>query len=178
MRMRPIVFCLGLGAAPGFALVAHAQAYNVTVLQNAGGGAVSQPYAINAFGETVGYSENSGGGVDAVLWSATGSGTVLQDVGNYGFSEANAVNASGESVGTSESITEVGQHGVLWSATGTGTVLQDIGHAHIDIPVAINASGQSVGSSETLNGYEAVLWQPTGKGWCFRTCPAFTRATP
>jgi hypothetical protein len=32
------------------------------------------------------------------------------------------------------------------------------------MPVAINASGQSVGSSETLNRYDAVLWQPTGKG--------------
>jgi hypothetical protein len=53
MRIRSIVLCLGLGAA-GFALTAHAAgAYTVTVLQDAGGGPISQPYAINASGQAL-----------------------------------------------------------------------------------------------------------------------------
>ena len=64
---------------------------------------ISQPYAINASGESVGYSDTATGGYDAVLWSPTGTATVLQDRRRQGIdSVANAINASGQSVGDSD----------------------------------------------------------------------------
>jgi hypothetical protein len=77
-----------------------------TVLEDIGGQGFSAPYAINASGESVGWSATTSGGQfasnrEAVLWSPSGKATVLQDVGGQGFSEAAAINASGESVGSS-----------------------------------------------------------------------------
>ena len=68
MRFRPIALALSLAATPGFALSARATTYNVIPLQGEGG-SVSQPYAINASGESVGYAQTASGGDDAVLWA-------------------------------------------------------------------------------------------------------------
>ena len=142
MRIRPLALLwLGLAVTPGFALTAHAQ-YSVIVLRDEGG-PVSQPYAINASGESVGYSQTKSGGDDAVLWSSSGSATVLPDAGGQGFSVANAINASGQIVGTSETVSTIGEHPVLWSPSPsppseTAMILPDPGHQHFSDPLAIN----------------------------------------
>ncbi len=56
MRIRMIAFCLGLAVTPGLALTAHAQ-YDVTVLQDPTGATVTVPRAINASGQSVGWSQ-------------------------------------------------------------------------------------------------------------------------
>jgi hypothetical protein len=165
MRLHPIALCLGLSATSSLAFTAHAQ-YKLTVLQNAGGAGLSEPLAINAVGESVGYSWTGGQGADgpyadAVLWSSSGTATVLQDAGGHGKDQANAINASGESVGYS--VTATGVDAVLWSASGRATVLQapgDYGPYGIDIANAVNAFGQIAGTASVSPpaSQDAVLW--------------------
>src|SRR5208282_6790810 len=148
MRIRMIAFCLGLAVTPGLALTAHAQ-YDVTVLQDPTGATVTVPRAINASGQSVGWSQIGSQpnptGYAAVLWSPSGKATVLQDVGRQGYSYAFAINDAGQSVGFSG-------FPVRWSPSGKVTLLQrGFGEAF-----AINDAGQSVGYS----GYNAVLWSP------------------
>ena len=136
MRIRPIAVWLGLGAAQGFVVTAHAEYDPPIVLQNPGGGPVSQPYAINASGLSVGYAETASSGIDAVLWSASGSPTVLDDAGGQGFDVANAINATGQIVGTSETVSLIGEQSVLWSsATPTqAQTLDDAGGTALQRP--------------------------------------------
>src|SRR5208283_755395 len=98
MRIRAIALCLTICVAPGFACTADA--YDVTVLQDAGLHHSSEPTAINASGESVGYSDTATG-YDAVLWSATGNATILPDAGGEGDSAAYAINAAGYTAGSS-----------------------------------------------------------------------------
>jgi hypothetical protein len=79
VRIRPIAFCLGLAATPS---VAHAD-YAVTVLQDIGGQGDSEAEAINASGQSVGYSQItcSSCNYEAVLWSPSGEATKLQPLG-------------------------------------------------------------------------------------------------
>ena len=78
---------------------------NATVLQDVGGNGVSQSYAINDSGQSVGFSYTSPGCFEhcqeAVLWSPSGEGTILQDAGGHGWSQPAAINASGQSIGSS-----------------------------------------------------------------------------
>ena len=120
MRIRPIALCLGLGVTPGLALTAHAE-YDVTVLQDVGSQGYSEPYAINAPGQSVGHSAG-----DAVLWSPSGKATVLQDAGGRGASVAFAVNDAGWSVGYSYTASRR-EEAMLWSPSGKAIVLQDVG---------------------------------------------------
>jgi hypothetical protein len=101
MRVRPIALCVGLAVTPGLPLAAYAQ-YNVFVLQGEGG-SVSQPYAINASGESVGYSLTASG-EEAVLWSSLGIATNLGAVLGSDWSDTQAVgiNAVGDIVGYGE----------------------------------------------------------------------------
>ncbi len=165
MHSRLTSLCLGVAMTPGLALIAHAQ-YAVTVLQNPVGQVSSLPFALNASGESVGWSQPSGGGsYDAVLWSATGTPTVLQDSGGIGVSQALAINASGQSVGISVTSNNTHQ-AVLWSASGQATVLADLaGHAW-NVPNALNNAGQSVGysSNPSSGNTEAALWAANGSG--------------
>ena len=79
MHIRPTALCLGLAVGPGLAYAAHAAEYDVTVLQDPGGIGQSGTEAINASGQSVGYSKTVNG-YDAVLWSPSGTATVLQNV--------------------------------------------------------------------------------------------------
>ncbi len=135
-----------------------------TVLQDAGGQGSSQPTAINAFGQSVGYSRTASGAYEAVLWSPSGKATVLQDAGGEGFSQPNAINAAGWSVGFSNAATaSFGQDAVLWSPSGKATVLQDAGGQGISGAFDINDLGWSVGESFTPGfNSDAVLWSPSG----------------
>ena len=156
MRTRPIALCLGLGITPSLPLAAHAQ-YAVTVLQDVGGTATSQPYAIGASGQTVGLSDTVNG-YDAVLWSVSGTPTMLADPGGQGDNAPYAVNSSGQSVGSSQTVDSY--EAVLWSSKGGATLLRSpAGKA--SQAVAINASGQSVGYAIAAHGYVAVLWSPS-----------------
>src|SRR5271165_4481407 len=162
MRIRRIALCLGLGVTPGLAPAAHAQ-YHVTVLQDVGGLGINEPFAINDAGQSVGWS-HSAGGVEAVLWSASGKAAVLQDVGSQGISIVKAINDAGQSVGYS--VTTSGMDAVLWSPSGKATVLQDVGGQGNSSAGAINNAGWSVGFSCTTSpwlGRDAVLWSPSGK---------------
>ena len=166
MRIRRIALCLGLGVTPGLAPAAHAQ-YHVTVLQDVGGLGINEPFAINDAGQSVGWS-HSAGGVEAVLWSASGKAAVLQDVGSQGISIVKAINDAGQSVGYS--VTTSGMDAVLWSPSGKATVLQDVGGRGFSYADAINDAGWSVGGSCTASncfgedaGEDAVLWSPSGK---------------
>jgi probable HAF family extracellular repeat protein len=135
------------------------------VLEDAGGVGASQPVAINASGQSVGWSYTKNGGglglslADAVLWSPSGKATVLQDVGGVHDSYSIAINDAGQSVGYS--FTNGGIDAVLWSPSGKATVLQDAGGRGHSEALAINDAGWSIGYS----GYsgDAVLWSPSGK---------------
>jgi hypothetical protein len=141
-----------------------------TVLQDVGGQGFSYPNAVNASGQSVGYSL-SASGMDTVLWSPSGKATLLQDVGGPIDNFAYAINASGWSVG--DSFVCGGPQGcarndaVLWSPSGKATVLQDVGGRGFSWVVAINDAGWSVGYSQTAfspsAAYDAVLWSPAGK---------------
>ena len=91
MRIRSIALLLGLGATPGLALTAHAQ-HDVTVLQPTGSLVSSEPFAINASGQNVGYSMTAPLPIDPVMWSPSGKAAVLQDAGGGGGSGSLAVN--------------------------------------------------------------------------------------
>jgi hypothetical protein len=128
--------------------------YNTVVEQDPVPGCPEYPVAMNATGESVGYTTGANGvPADAVLWSETGQVTVLQDVGGVGSSEPNNINRLGYSVGTSEI---AGFHSaaepVLWSPSGAGTVLQNVDgvpYNNSDNAYAINNSGWIVGISPT-----------------------------
>jgi probable HAF family extracellular repeat protein len=131
------------------------------VLQDAGGQNEDKAVAINASGESVGYSANGDDGIDAVLWSPTGAAKVLQDVpGGLGNDQAFAINASGQSIGYAQSANG-SPEAVLWSPTGAATVLTgpDLAQAVVS---AINNAGESVGYFAADNGSDAALWSPTG----------------
>jgi hypothetical protein len=87
MRIRSIALLLGLGATPGFALKAHAQD-DVAVLQPAGSLGFSEPFAINASGQSVGYPMTAPLPIDAAPCSPSGKATVLQAAGGGGDSDA------------------------------------------------------------------------------------------
>ncbi len=99
--------------------------------------------AINSLGESVGYSYTPSG-LDAVLWSATGTATVLADLGGQGKSGAVAINASGQSVGAS--VTATDEDAVLWSSSGAPTPLGKGGELGT-IARAINAKGERASDS-------------------------------
>ena len=88
MRIRSIALLLGLGVTLGLALSARAQ-YDFAVLQPAGGLGPSEPFAINASGQSFGHSMTAPLHIDAALWPP--SGTVLHDAGGSG-SDTLAVN--------------------------------------------------------------------------------------
>ncbi len=142
MCIRPIALCFGLVVTPGLAHPAHAQ-YDVTTLQDAGGQGHSQPSAVNASGQSVGYSYTSRG-EEAVLWSPSGKATVLQDFGGQGGNYACSINDAGQSVG--ESGYSDGAVAALWSVSGKATELHG-GGLGANAAVAINDAGQSVGFS-------------------------------
>jgi len=141
MRSRLIALCLGLAVTLGLALPAQAQ-QDVTVLQDAGGQGYSQPNAINASGQSVGYSYRScdgqACGFDAVLWSPSGKATVLQDTGGEGASAALAINDAGQSVGYSHTFS--GQDAALWSPSGNAIVIQRVGGPDYSNTFAINGA--------------------------------------
>jgi len=132
-----------------------------TVLQAVGGADVSQAYAINKYGQSVGYS-----GSNAVLWSKSGAATVLQNPPGVLSSYALYVNASRWSLARRPPAAArdlVCQEAVLWSPLGKAMVLQDLDGQGYDRVSAINASRYSVGFTVTAGGgVEAVLWSPSG----------------
>ena len=106
-----------------------------TVLQDVGGQGYSQAVAINASGESVGFSFTSAdtnGPLDAVLWSSTGTATVLKDPGNARIADALDINNAGQSVGFYDVESQPGNTGsihtvaALWSPTGKVTDLDKI----------------------------------------------------
>ena len=161
MRITPIALWLGLGLTPGLGLTARAAEYDLTVLQDPGGVGHSGPTAINASGQSVGYSwtANNGIGSEAVLWSPSGKATVLQNPTGPSNNGTRAINASGQSVGYS------GDDRSAVVALGKPTVLQNPPGQSIGIVWAISAAGQSAGdvtSNGPYNTVEAVLWSPSG----------------
>ena len=143
--------------------------YNTVVEQNPAPGSPEYPVAMNATGESVGYTAVANGpAADAVLWSETGQVTVLQDVGGVGSSEPNNINRLGYSVGTSEIAGSSAAEPVLWSPSGAGTVLQNVDgvpYNHWDNAYAINNSGWIVGISPAAappGQPTATIWSPSG----------------
>jgi hypothetical protein len=61
MRIRSIALCFAMAVTPGFAVAAHAGSYTFTLLQDAGGLQDNKILALNAVGESVGWSQTSGG---------------------------------------------------------------------------------------------------------------------
>ena len=119
-----------------------------TLLQGLPGG--STPVAINASGETVGYSYGLGGGSsEAVLWSASGQATVLQDPGGLF-----AINKFGDSCGGFA--TSTGEDAVYWNSGGAATVLTSLGGD--SNAFSLNNCGDIGGISDN----EAALWSDTG----------------
>jgi hypothetical protein len=156
----------------------------VTELGNLGlsnaGDTVTQAYALNSAGTTVGFANKwvAGNyvGDRAVRWDSTGTaaidlGTLGVDVNGHGFSIAHDVNDAGVTVGYSDKYvvnTNVGTRAVRWDAgSSTPTELDALG----DSPTgennaganAINAAGTAVGSSNKWDagvdvGARAVRW--------------------
>ena len=149
-----------------------------TVLQNPSGQSNNATRAINASGQSVGFSGNT-----AVLWSPSGKATVLQNPPGQSIGIVWAINAAGQSAGD---VTSNGPYNtveaVLWSPTGQPTVLQDAGGYGDSGAYAINNSGQSAGFSFVApgsgGGEDAVLWSPTGKATVFRTWAVTASAKP
>jgi hypothetical protein len=161
MSIRPIALSFGLAVMSGFAVTAHAGTYDVTRLADQGGVGNNVVFAINSLGESVGYSSTPTG-LDAVLWSATGTATLLADAGGQEKSAAVAINASGQTVGGSRTVN--GEDPVLWSSLGKATSLGK-GGAFPSAALAINAKGWSVGYITDKNGlFDAFLWHPKGVG--------------
>ena len=120
----------------------------------------SQPTAINANGQVVGYSSDSSGNWHAFSWTETGGMVPLGTLGG-GVSSAAAINDSGQVVG--QSTTSTGRsHAFLWTQ-GTGMV--DLGTLGglTSSAYAINAGGQVVGSAQTASGVtHAFSWTKAG----------------
>jgi hypothetical protein len=147
--------------ALGLLIVGPAHAgYNPPILlQNLGGGSTTVVKAINSTGESVGVSQTTAGGYDAVLWSATGTAQALTDVGSEGDSSSRVINGAGQSGGWSK--TSTGADTVLWSASGTTTVLNKTGLFGSTV-YAINSHGDTVGYTVTSTGYDPFFWTASG----------------
>jgi hypothetical protein len=90
-----------------------------TFLQDVGGQNRSIVIALNAFGQSVGVSDDSAGGQEAVLWSPTGTGVVLQNPDGFASTAAFAINNAGQSVGYGFLDPDGTQaDAVLWSSSG------------------------------------------------------------
>jgi hypothetical protein len=115
-----------------------------------GGLPTSEAFAVNACGQSMGYSSSHKDiGQDAALWAPS-------------CSQAGAINASGQSIGYSKT-TSGGTDAGLWSSSGRATAPADPGDMGVADAVAINASGHSVGSAETTSGNLAPLGSKTGE---------------
>jgi len=118
------------------------------------GGSQSQANAINDLGEITGFSNGTGIGVHAVLWTKTGG---IQDLGSLpgGYSTGIAINIQGEVVGYSLAQDD-SSHGVVWNkAIGMQPLPRLMASDYDGSANGINNLGQIVGGSGNL----AVLWQ-------------------
>jgi probable HAF family extracellular repeat protein len=132
-------------------------------------GGFSQPYAINASGQIVGYSTDANGIGHAVLWNPGGG---IKDLGTLpGFTHSNAlfINDAGHIAGYALSLNAsnfVQSERSFFYTESTG--MRDIGSfgGAIAHPKELTESGQMVGFSLTpTNNYtdeQAYTWTQTG----------------
>jgi probable HAF family extracellular repeat protein/YVTN family beta-propeller protein len=111
------------------------------------GGLTSTATAVNASGQTVGYSETSSGETHAFLYS----GVAMSDLGTLGgsYSIATGINASGQVVGYAQ--TAAGEFHAFRYANGVMTDLGTLGGAD-SFAYGINDAGVVVGESQTATG--------------------------
>ena len=99
---------------------------SATKLADVGGQSFSEAFAINASGQSVGFSDNASGGIDAVLWSANGAGIDLADVLGPDWTDtaAVAINDQGDILGLGDfnNGSESGQFGFLLTPSSASTV--------------------------------------------------------
>jgi probable HAF family extracellular repeat protein len=120
------------------------------------GGTDSSAWGINASGQIAGYSETSGGGIDAVVWS----GTTPTDLGSLGgtTSYGYAINASGQVVGDSDTTGNASEDGFLF----TGGTMYDLNS--IVVPGS-GVTGIEVGSaSDSINDLGQIAGYGTYEG--------------
>jgi len=134
------------------------------------GGIGAETYAINAMGQTAGYSvEPTHGYTRAILWTPdvpNGQTGTMYDLGTLGGNNAEAreINASGAVAGRSWLLGDTIAHAFKWTPltpnASTG-VMEDLGTLGGDSSFAygMNDQGQVVGRSNDANGdSRAFLW--------------------
>ena len=138
----------------------QSQSYTIVDLGVLDGGSNSGSAAINASGQTVGYSDTADPNlIHAALWT----GTTPVDLGTLGgtYSSGLGVNASGQVVGISYLAGDEQTHAFIYDGAG----LRDLGTlgGPNSAAVAINASGQVVGNADLPDGAgsRAVIWTGT-----------------
>jgi probable HAF family extracellular repeat protein len=131
------------------------------------GGTVSDADAINASGQTVGYSNTVEGVPHAYRTAAEGYITPASDLGTLGGpkSYAYGINSSGQTVGSSN-IANGPLHPFRTSANGPITAASDLGSlgGTSGDAIAINDSGQVVGDSEIAGNAAAHAFRTAANG--------------
>jgi probable HAF family extracellular repeat protein len=136
----------------------------------------SEAMAVNAGGDTVGYSADAIGGRRAVLWP---SGSTIVDLGTLpggDFSQSLGINNAGDVVGVSASA--LGSHAFIWTRTAALRDLNDLivpsafvltQAVGINTAGAIIAIGRDVGQTQAAGDHDAhefplriFLLLPTG----------------
>ncbi len=125
---------------------ARAESYYVKDLGTLGGN-TSQAYALNNYGQVVGYSDTSSLVSHAVLFSGTGSNNIDLDVrgGNSTIGEARGINDSGQIVGFGQPSSGGRQIAILYSASG-----------NVDLDDLCD-SGVTAGSAEAINNSGTII---------------------
>jgi probable HAF family extracellular repeat protein len=137
---------------------ASAETYNFTALPGLNGWGATIAYGINDAGQVVGYSQNSNGINQAVIWKGTtptAIGPALSPPAGE-FTQASAINNFGQVVGN------IGTQPTIWNGTIPTSLGTPPGTAY-SIPYAINNFGQVVGTSVQTPGssYYATIWNGT-----------------
>lgn len=148
--------------------------YKVTDIGTLPGDNLSQAYAINSFGQVVGYSENTTTtATRPFIWDSTNG---IQQIGTSTLGYANGINDLGKAAGVD--FTNNGGTAFLSDPVNGITYLENDPNIGFNQGIDVNNSDQVIGFADYPEGTRAFIWDQTNGMQSLGTLPGdiFSRA--